>query len=198
MLEIRIHGRGGQGAVVASKILARAAFLEGRYVQVFPQFGVERRGAPVVAFLRVSDRPIRRRTHIYHPDHIMVMDPALLNYINVTEGLKDGGWILINSPTPPEAFDAFTRWRVATVDASRIALEHGIGTATQPIVNTTMIGAFARVTGLARFENLAQAIEETLDKNAEINLKAARTAWDHVFMQAGLSNDAFETAYLNR
>ena len=180
LVEIRIHGRGGQGAVVASEILARAAFLEGYFTQVFPQFGVERRGAPVLAFARFSRTPIRRRYHVYTPHHVLVLDPVLIRYVDVTEGLHSGGWIVINAPVMPESYTQFTSFRVATVDATRIAARHGIGTATQPIVNTTMIGAFIRVTGLVRWESLERAIAETFPDAAEKNIRAAREAYETV------------------
>ncbi len=91
MIEIRTHGRGGQGAVIASEILAEAFFREGKYVQAFPAFGVERRGAPVVAFTRVADDEIRERCEIYEPDHLIVLDPVLIDTVNITAGLKKGG-----------------------------------------------------------------------------------------------------------
>ena len=122
MRELRIHGRGGQGAVIASKVLAVALFREGRWVQSFPAFGVERRGAPVTAFLRVADAPIRLRCEITAPDDLIVLDPTLVDAIDVTAGLKPGGGILINTDRPPTAYPALTdRFRVATVDASAIA-----------------------------------------------------------------------------
>src|SRR4030042_5189811 len=102
MIEIRFHGRGGQGAVVASKVLAVAFFHESLSVQSFPGFGGERRGAPVMAFLRVDNQPILLRVNIYEPDHIVVLDPTLIGAIDVTSGLRPKGWILINSSHPPE------------------------------------------------------------------------------------------------
>ena len=122
MRELRIHGRGGQGAVVASKVLAAALFREGKSVQSFPAFGVERRGAPVTAFLRVSEGPILLRCEITEPDDCVILDPTLMKAIDVTQGLKPGGSILINTDRPPEAYaDLATRFRVALVDASAIA-----------------------------------------------------------------------------
>ena len=101
MIEIRFHGRGGQGTVVASKVLADAVAKEGSYVQAYPEFGVERRGAPVFAFIRIDDKPIYDKSRIYAPDHVVVVDPTLVEAIDVTEGLKDGGWIIINSDKKP-------------------------------------------------------------------------------------------------
>ena len=102
MIEIRIHGRGGQGAVIASEVLASAFFKEGKFVQAFPAFGAERRGAPVAAFARVDDQPIRIRHFIYEPDHIIILDPTLIESTQVDSGLKEGGWIIINTDRPPK------------------------------------------------------------------------------------------------
>jgi pyruvate ferredoxin oxidoreductase gamma subunit/2-oxoisovalerate ferredoxin oxidoreductase gamma subunit len=184
MIEIRIHGRGGQGAVVASQIVARAGFLEGLYVQAFPQFGVERRGAPVLAFARLSASPIRVRTHVYNPHHVMVLDQALIDHVDVTTGLHDNGWILINSPLPPQEFDLHKSWNLATVDATSIAASHGIGTETAPIVNTTMVGALVKVTGIVELEHLVQAIGQTIPKRAENNQNATKEAFEKVLMSS--------------
>ena len=181
MRELRIHGRGGQGAVIASKLLAVALFREGRWVQSFPAFGVERRGAPVTAFLRIADAPIRLRCEITAPDDLIVLDPTLVEAIDVTSGLKDGGGILINTDRPPSHYqDLVTRFRVGTVDASRIAMAHGIGSRTQPIVNTAILGAFARWSGLVSLDAVCGAIEEEIGYRAEANRDAAREAADAV------------------
>src|SRR3990172_1278345 len=125
MRELRFHGRGGQGAVIASKVLATALFREGHWVQSFPVFGVERRGAPVAAFLRVARDVIRLRCEVKSPDDVIVLDPTLMSGIDVTAGLKPGGIVLINSDAPPESFTELTgRFRVATVDATTIAATH--------------------------------------------------------------------------
>ncbi len=180
MIEIRFHGRGGQGVVVASKTLAVAYFLEGKYVQAFPAFGAERRGAPVVAFTRVDDVPIRLRNYIYAPDHIVVLDPTLLEMTNITDGLKKGGLILINIDEPPSTFSSYVDFRVATVDASGIAVEHGLGTPTAPIVNTAVLGAFARATASAGLDAIARAIEDSVPHHPEQNVAAARAAFHKV------------------
>ncbi len=181
MIEIRIHGRGGQGAVVASEVLVTAAFLEGKFVQSFPLFGVERRGAPVMAFARISEKPIRARYSIYNPDHIIVLDPTLIEAVNVTDGLKEGGWILVNSPHPPSFFQNLAhRYRVATVDANSIAVAHRLGTSTAPIVNTAILGAFSRITGIIGFDSLAKAIKEVVPFKPEDNVAAAKDAFDKV------------------
>ena len=177
MRELRIHGRGGQGAVIASKVLASALFREGRWVQSFPAFGVERRGAPVTAFLRVDDAPVRLRCEVAAPDDLIVLDPTLIEAIDVTAGLVTGGGILINSDREPESYgELAARFRVATVDASAIATAHGIGSRTQPIVNTAILGAFARWSGLVSLHAVCAAIEEEVPFKADANVAAAREA----------------------
>lgn len=184
MLEIRIHGRGGQGAVVASKILATALAREGNFAQSIPEFGVERRGAPVVAFLRVDKEKVWLRSRIYKPDHLVVLDPTLIGAIDITEGLKPGGWIVINSDRAPEDFDEFTKeYKVATVDASEIAVKHGVGSKTAPIVNTSILGALNRVLNLVKQETLLQAIRELSPLKPDANAEAAQEAYLSVRMQ---------------
>jgi 2-oxoacid:acceptor oxidoreductase gamma subunit (pyruvate/2-ketoisovalerate family) len=177
MRELRIHGRGGQGAVIASKLLAVALFREGSWVQSFPAFGVERRGAPVTAFLRVAARPVRLRCEVAAPDDLIVLDPTLVEAIDVTAGLKPGGSILINSAHAPEHYGSLCdRFRVATVDASGIAAAHGIGSRTQPIVNTAILGAFATWSGLVSLEAVCDAILEEVPHRGADNVAAAREA----------------------
>jgi 2-oxoacid:acceptor oxidoreductase gamma subunit (pyruvate/2-ketoisovalerate family) len=178
MIEVRFHGRGGQGAVVASKLLASAIFKEGKSVQSFPAFGVERRGAPVMAFLRIDDHPIKLRTNVYEPDHIVVMDPTLIEAVDVTSGLKRKGWILLNSDRHPETFKKFASFRVATVDATRIAVENHLGSRTHPIVNTAILGAFSKVTGLVGIEAIVQAVREEVPTKEEANARAALEAYE--------------------
>ena len=181
MIEIRFHGRGGQGTVVASKILANAVFLGGRYSQSFPAFGVERRGAPVMAFLRVDDKPIRLRTEIYEPDHIVILDPLLVEQVPLTRGLKSGGIVLINSQKQPDDYkEHFKGFRVATVPASQIAFRHHLGSAQSPIVNTAILGAIARVLGLVTMEKLVEAIEDEVPSRPKDNANAAQEAHDAV------------------
>src|SRR5512139_4028026 len=138
MIEIRMHGRGGQGAVTSAELLALAAISEGKYAQAFPSFGPERRGAPVQAFVRTDDKPIRIRAEVRQPDVVAVLDSGLLDIVNVTDGLKDSGTIVVNTKKTPEEIKAKfgNKWKVAAVDASTIARE----TIGVPIVNTTMIG----------------------------------------------------------
>ncbi|HSJ15612.1 MAG TPA: 2-oxoacid:acceptor oxidoreductase family protein [Longimicrobiales bacterium] len=176
MRELRIHGRGGQGAVVASKLLAVALFHEDNWVQSFPAFGVERRGAPVTAFLRVDRAPIRLRCEITEPDDVVVLDPTLVEAIDLTGGLKPGGLVLINSPRGPESYPSLAQFRVATVDASGIALRHQLGSRTQPIVNTAILGAFAAASGLVRLESVCSAIREEIAQHPEANVRAAEEA----------------------
>jgi 2-oxoacid:acceptor oxidoreductase gamma subunit (pyruvate/2-ketoisovalerate family) len=182
MIEIRFHGRGGQGAVVASKLLASALFKEGKSVQSFPAFGVERRGAPVMAFLRIDDHPIKLRTNVYQPDHVVVLDPTLIEVIDVTSGLKPTGWIIVNSEHHPSAFTRFAPFCVATVDASKIALENRLGSRTQPIVNTAILGAFSRVTGLVSIASVVESIEESVPTKREENTRAALEAYEHTLL----------------
>jgi len=150
MIELRIHGRGGQGAVVASKLLAEAAFLRGRYVQSYPDYGVERRGAPVVAFARIAEPgdDFFVRQDIREPDHLLVLDPTLLASSPVLSGLKAGGWVVVNCPEGPASLGVPEGYRVATVDAAAIAVRHGLGSRTQPVVNTAILGAFVRATAV--------------------------------------------------
>ena len=181
MRELRFHGRGGQGTVVASKLLAVALFREGRQVQSFPAFGVERRGAPVTAFLRVSNAPILLRCEITQPDDLVILDATLIGATDVTAGLKAGGSILINSQRPPDAYpDLSGRFRVATVDASAIAQRFGLGSKTQPIVNTAILGALAVVTELVTLDSVCEAIREEVPHKPEANMHAARAAAEAV------------------
>jgi len=187
MIEIRMHGRGGQGAVVASKILAQAVFYEGKYVQSFPQFGVERRGAPVAAYVRIAapGETFFVRSLIYEPDHVVVLDPTLLEAVNVLDGLKEGGWIIVNYPGDPGELEISPKYHVATVDAAKIAVSHGLGTAAQPIVNTSILGALARVTEIVSLDSLLKAIQESVPVKKEENAEAAKEAYMNVKVQNG-------------
>ncbi|NQT34480.1 2-oxoacid:acceptor oxidoreductase family protein [bacterium] len=178
MLELRFHSRGGQGGVVAGKLLAVAIFKEDRFVQAFPTFGVERRAAPVMAFVRIDDHPIRIRTQIYNPDHIIILDQSLLQMLDVTQGLKPGGTIIINTEKKPEDFDFKGDFRVVTIDASSIAVKHGLGSVTQPIVNTAILGAVSKVLKVVDIESVIAAIEEDVPAKIEANAAAAREAYE--------------------
>jgi 2-oxoacid:acceptor oxidoreductase gamma subunit (pyruvate/2-ketoisovalerate family) len=177
MVEIRFHGRGGQGTVVASKVLADALAKEGSYVQAYPEFGVERRGAPVFAFLRIDNKPIYDKSRIYAPDHVVVVDPTLVEAIDVTDGLKEGGWIIINSDNPPAHFRFPSKFKVATVNATEIAVRNKLGSLAAPIVNTAIVGAVIKILGLTRLESLTAAIREGVPIKPEENVKAAEEAY---------------------
>ncbi len=182
MQEIRFHGRGGQGTVVASILLAKAFFKTGTFVQSFPVFGVERRGAPVEAYLRLDTEKILYRCNVTAPDHVVVQDARLLNNIDVTAGLESGGWVLINSPVQPDPLEAFEGYRLAFVDATAIAVKNRLGTATHPIINTAMIGAFARMFENPPLATIAEVIKDELRDAAEANIRAAHDAYDQVIL----------------
>jgi 2-oxoacid:acceptor oxidoreductase gamma subunit (pyruvate/2-ketoisovalerate family) len=180
MQEIRFHGRGGQGTVVASILLAKAFFKAGQYVQTFPVFGVERRGAPVEAYLRLDKQKILTRNNVYHPNHVVVQDAKLLQGVDVTRGLQPGGWILLNAAGLPEKPDAFSDFRLAFVDATRIALECDLGTRTHPMINTAMIGAFARIMEMPPLDIIAEAIRAEITIKPENNIRALKKAYEQV------------------
>lgn len=186
MQEIRFHGRGGQGTVVASILLAKAFFKSGLFVQSFPVFGVERRGAPVEAYLRLDTEKIRLRCNVSAPDHVVVQDPRLLQNVDVTGGLKPGGWVLINSPGQPGQLRAFKGYRLAFVDATGIAVKNRLGTPTHPIINTAMIGAFARVLESPPLEAVVQAVGDELKDQAQANIQAAREAFEQVVLHGSI------------
>lgn len=179
MKEIRFHGRGGQGAVIASNILAEAAFAEGNDVQAFPYFGVERRGAPVTAFVRLDERPIRIKYNIYNPNYVVVLDESLLKAVDVTAGLQEPGIVVVNSNRSPEAME-LQDYKVATVNATDIALEHGLGSKVAPIVNTIMLGAFVTATKEVKLESVLTAIPGQVPVKAEANSKACEKAAEQV------------------
>jgi 2-oxoacid:acceptor oxidoreductase gamma subunit (pyruvate/2-ketoisovalerate family) len=188
MISIRVHGRGGQGAVVASKLLASAFFREGWQVQAFPSFGAERSGAPVMAFLRVDRQRIDTRYQVYEPDHVIVLDPVLLQTVNVTAGLRDGGWVVVNTSNPPESLGVSAAFKLATCDATGIALAHGLGSRTTPIVNTAMAGAFAAATSLVGLESVLEAIPDTVPVGVAANQAAAREAFGGVMVQRPINS----------
>jgi pyruvate ferredoxin oxidoreductase gamma subunit/2-oxoisovalerate ferredoxin oxidoreductase gamma subunit len=177
MQEIRFHGRGGQGTVVAGVLLAKAFFEAGYYVQSFPVFGVERRGAPVEAFLRLDRSKILIRSNVYTPNHVVVQDAKLLKDIDVTRGLQPGGSILINTAAPPPDRGRFSVFRLAVVDATGIAIRNRLGTSTHPIINTAVVGAFARVIEAPPLETLLKAIAADIPIQTEANVAAAREAY---------------------
>ena len=176
MFEVRFHGRGGQGAVTAANILAAAAFKEGKQVQAFPMFGVERRGAPVAAFMRMDDRRIDLRTQIYKPDCVVVLDTTLLNVVDVSAGLKEGGIIILNTQKNPSDFKY--KAKVFCVDATAIAVSNKLGTATNPIVNTAILGAYSKAVGNVGMKAIEEAIVENAPIKTEENKRAARVAFE--------------------
>jgi pyruvate ferredoxin oxidoreductase gamma subunit len=156
MIEIRIHGRGGQGNVAAAELLAIAAFKDGKFAQAFPSFGAERVGAPVQAFVRIDSRKIRLREDVRTPDYLIVQDQYLIDSVPVLDGLKEGGLVLVNANVSSEELNLKTTATVETIPATEIALEI-IG---RPIPNAIMIGAFCSITGLVSLEAVQQAIME--------------------------------------
>jgi len=177
MIEIRIHGRGGQGGVTLAKLIATSRFLKGQSVQAFGLYAAERSGAPIQAFCRYSAEPITNRNLIYEPDHVVVLDPTLVGP-PIAAGLKAGGWLLINSPQAPEEFaEQFPRNRVATVDATRIARDNKLGTRSVPIVNTALAGAVGRILDF-QLEEILAALEHLGFTGG--NLAAAERAYADV------------------
>jgi pyruvate ferredoxin oxidoreductase gamma subunit len=170
--EIRIHGRGGQGSVVTAEILAIAAFEDGKFSQAFPYLGGggDRRGAPVQAFLRLSDQPIRLRSKIHTPDYVLVQDPTLIQEVEVAQGLKPGGLLLINSERDSQELGLASGIRAVAVPATRIALEE-IG---RPIMNTALMGAFSAITAEVSLPAVLQAIRAKFP--GEVGEKNARAA----------------------
>ena len=145
MIEIRIHGRGGQGGVTLAKLISTMRYLQGMSVQAFGLYAAERSGAPLQAFCRYDVSPITNRNLIYEPDHIVILDPSLVD-LGVTKGLKEGGWILINTSDAPELFvEKFEGYHVAVIDATSIAKKYKLGTSSLPIVNTALLGAVAKL-----------------------------------------------------
>jgi len=177
VLETRWHGRGGMGTVTSTELLARAAISQGIYSQSFPSFGPERRGAPVQAFLRISDEPIRIRTNVYEPDMVIIVDPLLMQTQDMTVGLKPGGKILINTTKSFEEMKKrFDNWQVAVVNAKKIALE----TIKLPITNTALMGAFVKFTGAVELSFVEEQIKERFGSKAGGNLEAMYRAIEEV------------------
>jgi len=180
VFQLRIHGRGGQGVVTAAELLSIAAFAEGRHAQAFPSFGSERTGAPVIAYCRIDDKPIRSREPIAQPDALIIQDPTLLHQVDVFSGLAPDGYILINSSRTYEELglgdldERFRSERIVTVPATELAREQ-FG---RPIPNAALPGGFAALSGLISIESVAAAIREKFSgKLAEGNVKAAASAY---------------------
>jgi pyruvate ferredoxin oxidoreductase gamma subunit len=177
MLEIRLHGRGGQGTVTAAELIAEAAFFDGKFAQAFPSFGIERRGAPVEAFVRLSDRPITLHSKIYKPDYLIIQDPTLIGLKEISLGVRNDTFIVINSEKGAKDFcQIFKKNLIQTVPATQIALE----ILKKPIINTILLGAFAGACGLINPLSLRKAITERFrGETAQKNLKAMNTAYCH-------------------
>ncbi len=180
MIEIRLHGRGGQGTVVAAKILADAMAMEGKYVQAFPEYGVERRGAPVKAFIRIDDSIIYIKSQIYEPDHLIILEPALIGVIDLTYGLKEGGWIIVNTNKNPEEMEFEGNYRIATVPAKKIALKHRLGSKAAPIVNTAILGGVVKVLNLCKLDTLVKAVREGVPIKEDENVAATKEAYESI------------------
>lgn len=180
MCEIRWHGRGGQGAVSSAKILATAAYLAGfPGVTSAPSFGAERRGAPVTASTRMAADPIRVFSQVETPDVVVVLDDSLLKSANATAGMKPGAWLIINSRLAPEDIGLSGDFRIATADASGAAVEAGLIVQGAAMVNTPMLGAIARATGLVSLDNIQAALDEAFPaKHARRNFDAARLTYE--------------------
>ena len=179
-IEVRWHGRGGQGAWTASELLARAAIHEGKYIQSFPEFGPERMGAPVASFTRISDEPIKIHCAIYSPDVVAVLDPTLIKTVPVTKGLKEDGTIIINSEeTPAEMRKTLklNKGKVYTIPATEIAIKI-LG---RPITNTAMLGAVASVTGIVKLESIEEVVKKRFRQSiAEKNVAVVKEAYKEV------------------
>ena len=172
---IRIHGRGGQGAVTASRLLATAAYYDGMFSQAIPMYGTERRGAPVTAYVRVDDVRVRERELVHTPDIVMVLDPLLSTRQTMADDMAEGGLLLLNTAYPPEEVKTGGNFRVATVNATSIALE----TLRRPITNTAILGAFAKAVGWPKLESIEKAIKKQFaGRVAEMNIAAIKRSYD--------------------
>ena len=185
MIEIRWHGRGGQGAVTAAELLASAAIMEGKWAQAFPSFGAERRGAPVQAYTRIDDKPIYDRSFIYEPDVVVVLDHSLLKddeAKSVMHGLKPGGKLIVNTRRPPRevAEKLGFRGEVVTVDATSLAIEF-LG---KPIVNTAMLGAVIKAVKVVDLSSILKVVKKRFSGSmADRNVKAITKAYEVALME---------------
>jgi pyruvate ferredoxin oxidoreductase gamma subunit len=178
MIEVRWHGRGGQGAVTSVELLALTAIGEGKYAQGFPSFGPERRGAPVAAFNRIDDHHIKIRSQIYNPDVVVVLDESLIGMVNVADGLKPEGVLIVNTAKSAKEIAEITKFKgkIATVDGSSIAWkELGV-----PITNTTMLGAVIKCTNAVKLESVKEPVDHRFGRIANKNMAAMKRAYDEV------------------
>ncbi len=178
MIEIRFHGRGGQGAVIASKILAYAYFLDGKSSQAFPTFGAERRGAPVAAFVRADDKFINVRSPIANPDYVIVMAGKLAETVDVTSGIKENGLVIINSDKPASYYSFEEKCTIKTMNVNEIALKHKLGSAIMPIINLPILGIFAKLSSSVSIESLKKAAPKFVPVKVEENIDALVEAYD--------------------
>ena len=180
IIEIRWHGRGGQGAITAAQILAEAASVyEDKWVTASPSFGAERRGAPVIASTRISDRKIRIRSQIINPDIVIVLDPTLVNDVDITAGLKNGGIVIINSPKAPNEFKFSGKFNVFTCDCTKIALDLQLLAAGQVVLNTPILGSLIKAKELVKIESVKAVIQEHFPKDGGKNSDAAQKAYEN-------------------
>jgi pyruvate ferredoxin oxidoreductase gamma subunit len=186
MFQVRIHGRGGQGVVTGAEMLSVAAFQEGKHAQAFPSFGSERTGAPVVAFCRMDDKEIRLREPVLEPDCLIIQDPTLFKSVDVFQGLKAGGWLLVNTNKSfadlhiESVAARLPKGQAIIVPASEIAMKH-IG---RPLPNAALLGAFAALGGQVHIESVEKAIREAFSgKIAEANVRAACEAYETALAQ---------------
>ena len=180
LIEICFHGRGGQGAVTAANLLAAAALKDGnKGVQAFPFFGAERRGAPLRAFARVSEGEIHLRSEVYNPDIVIVLDESIMGLVDVLKGLKEDGKILINTRKKPNDLDFSDKFKVATVDATGIAIKHEILVGGMPVVNTPILGSVPKVLDRVTLGSIQDVIKNKWKgRLAEINVEATKDAYD--------------------
>jgi len=185
LIEVRFHGRGGQGVVIASEVLAKAAFKMGFEVSAFPFFGVERRGAPVTAYARIDSKPIRIKSSIYEPDYVVVLDSSLLQGVDFLEGLKPEGRVLINWPEGRKLPELPPKFKYYVIDATSIAALHGIGSQAAPIVNTAIMGGFARMCDVVTLEKMLESIRDVAPAKEEENVAAAKEAYERTVEVGG-------------
>jgi 2-oxoacid:acceptor oxidoreductase gamma subunit (pyruvate/2-ketoisovalerate family) len=180
MIEVIIHGRGGQGVVIASEILAAAMFYEGKHVQAFPSFGAERRGAQVAAFMRADEEDILLRCQIAQPDHVIVLDSSIFQTTDIGKSIKPGGWIVANAAETPDLSGQSGDFHLACGDANEIAIDHGLGSRQSAIVNTAILGAFAKTTNSVSLDSVLATIGQFVPIKPEENAHATRVAYDSV------------------
>ena len=184
MIEVIWHGRGGQGAKTASQFLGEAALDTGKYIQAFPEYGPERAGAPMRAYTRISEEPIHIHSSVTNPEIVVVMDPTLIGAIDVIEGLGDNGILLVNTDKSPEEIRKvvnFTKGKVGTVDATKIALE----TLKLPMPNMPMLGALLKVNSLVSIDQLSERVKAKFlkkigEEKTNANLEGIRKAYNEV------------------